>query len=115
MTNVPETIRKRVDSLRATLEDHNYYYYVQDDPRIPDAEYDQLNFKYLAVLFVTNLRMMHLALLVMNLGMMYLALLVKMMYLVLTLVPSLVCLASCHPWRTAGGEGSILADAIPGP
>ena len=38
MTNVPETIRKRVDSLRATLEDHNYYYYVQDDPRIPDAE-----------------------------------------------------------------------------
>ena len=42
MTNVPETIRKRVDSLRATLEDHNYYYYVQDDPRIPDAEYDAL-------------------------------------------------------------------------
>ncbi|MBW3196178.1 NAD-dependent DNA ligase LigA [Marinobacter nauticus] len=42
MTNVPETIRKRVDSLRATLEDHNYYYYVQDDPRIPDAEYDRL-------------------------------------------------------------------------
>ena len=42
MTNVPETIRKRVDSLRATLEDHNYYYYVQDAPRIPDAEYDRL-------------------------------------------------------------------------
>lgn len=42
MTNVPETIRKRVDSLRATLENHNYYYYVQDDPRIPDAEYDRL-------------------------------------------------------------------------
>ena len=42
MTNVPETIRKRVDSLRATLEDHNYYYYVRDDPRIPDAEYDRL-------------------------------------------------------------------------
>lgn len=42
MTNVPETIRRRVDSLRATLEDHNYYYYVQDDPRIPDAEYDRL-------------------------------------------------------------------------
>ncbi|WP_396621245.1 NAD-dependent DNA ligase LigA [Marinobacter sp. W-8] len=42
MTNVPETIRKRVDSLRATLEDHNYYYYVLDDPRIPDAEYDRL-------------------------------------------------------------------------
>ena len=31
VTNVPKTIRKRVDSLRATLEDHNYYYYVQDD------------------------------------------------------------------------------------
>lgn len=42
MTNIPEAIRKRVDSLRATLEDHNYYYYVQDDPRIPDAEYDRL-------------------------------------------------------------------------
>ncbi|MBN8238375.1 NAD-dependent DNA ligase LigA [Marinobacter hydrocarbonoclasticus] len=42
MTNVPEAIRKRVDSLRATLEDHNYYYYVLDDPRIPDAEYDRL-------------------------------------------------------------------------
>ena len=42
MTNVPETIRKRVDSLRATLEDHNYCYYVLDDPRIPDAEYDRL-------------------------------------------------------------------------
>lgn len=42
MTNIPDDIRKRVDALRADLEDHNYYYYVLDDPRIPDAEYDRL-------------------------------------------------------------------------
>ncbi len=37
----PDTI-KRVDELRSTLEEHNYRYYVLDDPGIPDAEYDRL-------------------------------------------------------------------------
>ncbi len=29
-------------SLRAAIEDHNYRYYVLDDPSVPDAEYDRL-------------------------------------------------------------------------
>ncbi|MAZ06006.1 NAD-dependent DNA ligase LigA [Marinobacter sp. SS8-8] len=37
----PETIQ-RVEELRSVIDDHNYYYYVLDDPRIPDAEYDRL-------------------------------------------------------------------------
>ncbi|KPQ27695.1 MAG: DNA ligase, NAD-dependent [Marinobacter excellens HL-55] len=42
MTQVSADIRQRVDALRAALDDHNYHYYVLDDPRIPDAEYDRL-------------------------------------------------------------------------
>src|SRR5690554_311917 len=42
MTKASAEIQQRVAELRATLEDHNYYYYVLDDPRIPDAEYDRL-------------------------------------------------------------------------
>ncbi len=42
MTTAPADIRQRVAQLRADLEDHNYYYYVLDEPRIPDAEYDRL-------------------------------------------------------------------------
>ncbi|MGC8120530.1 NAD-dependent DNA ligase LigA [Marinobacter sp. VGCF2001] len=42
MTNVPQDIRQRVETLRSTLEDHNHFYYVLDDPRIPDAEYDRM-------------------------------------------------------------------------
>ncbi|WP_298446969.1 NAD-dependent DNA ligase LigA [uncultured Marinobacter sp.] len=38
---LPETI-KRVDELRSALDEHNYRYYVLDDPGIPDAEYDRL-------------------------------------------------------------------------
>ncbi|MCS5564582.1 MAG: NAD-dependent DNA ligase LigA [Oleiphilaceae bacterium] len=37
----PEQIQRVVD-LRSAIEDHNYRYYVLDDPRIPDAEYDRL-------------------------------------------------------------------------
>lgn len=33
---------QRVADLRSAIEDHNYRYYVLDDPRIPDAEYDRL-------------------------------------------------------------------------
>lgn len=42
MTQVSAAIRQRVQELRAALDDHNYYYYVLDDPRIPDSEYDRL-------------------------------------------------------------------------
>lgn len=37
----PETI-KRAEELRSALDEHNYRYYVLDDPGIPDAEYDRL-------------------------------------------------------------------------
>ncbi len=33
---------KRVEELREQINDHNYRYYVLDDPQIPDAEYDRL-------------------------------------------------------------------------
>lgn len=32
----------RAEELRSTLDEHNYRYYVLDDPGIPDAEYDRL-------------------------------------------------------------------------
>ena len=35
-------LRARVQFLRAALEEHNYQYYVLDQPSIPDAEYDRL-------------------------------------------------------------------------
>ncbi|MFP3978618.1 NAD-dependent DNA ligase LigA [Marinobacter sp. KMM 10035] len=38
---LPEPI-KRVEELRSALDEHNYRYYVLDDPGIPDAEYDRL-------------------------------------------------------------------------
>jgi len=42
MTKASADTRQRVAKLRADLEDHNYYYYVLDEPHIPDAEYDRL-------------------------------------------------------------------------
>ncbi|MCF6212081.1 MAG: NAD-dependent DNA ligase LigA [Gammaproteobacteria bacterium] len=38
----PSDIAARVRELRKQLNDHNYRYYVLDDPEIPDAEYDRL-------------------------------------------------------------------------
>lgn len=35
-------IIQRVEELRSLIEDYNYHYYVLDDPRVPDAEYDRL-------------------------------------------------------------------------
>jgi len=32
----------RAEALRSTLQDYNYHYYVVDDPKVPDAEYDRL-------------------------------------------------------------------------
>lgn len=39
---IPEKIQQQITQLRNTLDEHNYYYYVLDDPRIPDSEYDRL-------------------------------------------------------------------------
>lgn len=36
------SIAKRVEVLRQQLNEHNYRYYVLDDPEIPDSEYDRL-------------------------------------------------------------------------
>lgn len=35
-------IRNQVATLRKALNEHNYRYYVLDNPTIPDADYDQL-------------------------------------------------------------------------
>lgn len=37
-----EEAHKRADELRYLIEQHNYRYYVLDDPEVPDAEYDRL-------------------------------------------------------------------------
>jgi DNA ligase (NAD+) len=39
---VSPEVRSRVDTLRREIEQHNYNYYVLDQPTIPDAEYDRL-------------------------------------------------------------------------
>lgn len=36
------TAETRIHQLRAELDQHNYRYYVLDEPSIPDAEYDRL-------------------------------------------------------------------------
>ncbi|HEY5717565.1 MAG TPA: NAD-dependent DNA ligase LigA [Motiliproteus sp.] len=35
-------IRQQLDALRTQINEHNYRYYVLDDPSVPDAEYDRL-------------------------------------------------------------------------
>lgn len=42
-----------IEKLKKTLEEHNNYYYVLDDPQIPDAEYDRL-FRKLQLLEENN-------------------------------------------------------------
>ena len=37
-----ETIQKKINSLRKKVNNHNYRYYVLDDPLISDSEYDDL-------------------------------------------------------------------------
>ncbi len=34
--------QKKAEELRRSINEHNYYYYVKDDPRISDQEFDQL-------------------------------------------------------------------------
>ncbi len=36
------SVAQRIETLREQLNDHNYRYYVLDEPRVPDAEYDRL-------------------------------------------------------------------------
>lgn len=36
------SVEKRIAELRQALEEHNYRYYVLDDPKVSDAEYDRL-------------------------------------------------------------------------
>ncbi|WP_110692551.1 NAD-dependent DNA ligase LigA [Salinicola halophyticus] len=42
MSQIPQAVRKRADALRQQLDDANYHYYVEDQPQIPDVEYDKL-------------------------------------------------------------------------
>ncbi len=44
---IPKAVRQRAASLREQIREHNYLYYVLDNPEITDAEYDAL-FKELA-------------------------------------------------------------------
>lgn len=39
---IPETVKRRCNELRKEIEQHNYRYYVLDDPSVPDVDYDQL-------------------------------------------------------------------------
>ncbi|TVR99593.1 MAG: NAD-dependent DNA ligase LigA, partial [Wenzhouxiangellaceae bacterium] len=39
---VSSSIRARVEALRRELDEHNYRYYVLDDPTVPDVEYDRM-------------------------------------------------------------------------
>ncbi|WP_100657138.1 NAD-dependent DNA ligase LigA [Alteromonas flava] len=42
MTTTDNQLQRRVETLRAQLNDYNYHYYVKDDPKVPDGEYDRL-------------------------------------------------------------------------
>jgi DNA ligase (NAD+) len=43
MTELQQTeAKQRIAALRQQIDEHNYYYYVLDQPVIPDAEYDRL-------------------------------------------------------------------------
>lgn len=40
--NIPNQVIKRINYLRSVINEHNYRYYVLDDPTISDAQYDEL-------------------------------------------------------------------------
>jgi DNA ligase (NAD+) len=42
MPNAPKGIEKKIEALREKIRHHEYLYYVLDDPKITDAEFDQL-------------------------------------------------------------------------
>lgn len=37
-----DSVTQRIEQLRSEIDDHNYRYYVLDEPAVPDAEYDRL-------------------------------------------------------------------------
>lgn len=39
---VPDGIRRELEALRAKIEEHRYAYYVLNEPKVPDAEFDRL-------------------------------------------------------------------------
>jgi len=41
MPNAPKGIEKKIEALREAIRHHEYLYYVLDDPKIMDAEFDQ--------------------------------------------------------------------------
>lgn len=51
--SVNDCALKEIDKLRKLIEEHNYRYYVLDDPSISDAEYD-MHFKRLKALEAIN-------------------------------------------------------------
>lgn len=42
MTKDSEQIKKEIDQLRKEIDEHNYQYYVLDNPKVSDARFDQL-------------------------------------------------------------------------
>lgn len=42
MAKIKEDIKKKIDELVEILKEHNYYYYVLDEPKISDIEYDKM-------------------------------------------------------------------------
>ena len=40
--SLPESVSTRAEQLRTDIEQHNYRYYVLDEPSVPDSEYDRL-------------------------------------------------------------------------
>ena len=42
MQNYNDDYKKRVEDLRSEINQHNYRYYILDDPAVADAEYDRL-------------------------------------------------------------------------
>ncbi len=40
--SLPESVSSRAEQLRTEIEQHNYRYYVLDQPSVPDSEYDRL-------------------------------------------------------------------------
>jgi DNA ligase (NAD+) len=40
--NISTDVIKRITKLRSEINEHNYHYYILDEPTVPDAEYDRL-------------------------------------------------------------------------
>lgn len=47
--DTPESAKKHLDSIKTTVENYNYQYYVQDRPSVPDIEYDRLMREIIAI------------------------------------------------------------------